>query len=182
VEASFDAGSEAGAVAAARGLRESALFLPAIARGLEAATEHNRVTISLLVRSEDLVAALHSAPRTAEPVPQELTARPSEPSVRSVGLQAAALPKPQPNPANQPPAPPVQIAAASPQPTFSEPVKLETVRPEPGTFEPSKSESTVPEPVKFDVVHVEGPPQIIRIYGLDEGVREIVVPGLPPHL
>jgi hypothetical protein len=33
-------------------------------------------------------------------------------------------------------------------------------------------------PVKFEVTHVEGPPQIVRIFGLDEGVREIVLP--PP--
>jgi hypothetical protein len=187
VEASFDAGSESGAAAAARGLRERAPFLPAVARGLQAATEHNRVTISLLVRSEDLVAALHSAPRITEPaqvrlgppsgrVPQEPAARPSEPSVRSVALQTAALPKPQPSPATPPTAPPIQIASVSPQTTVSEPVKLETVRPG-----PVKSEAAAPEPVKFELVHVEGPPQVIRIYGLDEGVREIVVPGLPTH-
>lgn len=171
VEASFDAGSEAGAAAAAKELRERAPFLPAVARGLQSATEHNRVTISLLVRSEDLVAALHSAPQIAEPV-----ARLSEPSARPVALQTTALSKPQPSPATQPTAAPVQIAAGTPQPTLSEPVKLETVK-----SEPVKSEEAAPEAVKFELVHVEGPPQVIRIYGLDEGVREIVVPGLPTH-
>jgi len=37
--------------------------------------------------------------------------------------------------------------------------------------------SAPPPPVKFEVTHTEdSQPQIIRIFGLDEGVREIVLP------
>jgi hypothetical protein len=39
------------------------------------------------------------------------------------------------------------------------------------------AQTPAPEPVKFEVTHTEaGEPQIVRIYNLDGGTREIVLP------
>lgn len=118
-EASFDAGSDAEAVEFAQGLQEKAPSFPAVARGLQASADQSRVTISLQVSPEELVAAL-------------------QPTVSPAPAPAAAVP--------------VEIAAAP---------------------------APAPEPVRFEVTHVEGPPQFIRILNLDEGTREILLPPAP---
>jgi hypothetical protein len=119
VQASFDAGSEGAAAKFLRQLREKAPSFPEVARGIEAAADHSRVTIALQVNSEDLMVALHSDPA--------------------------------PEPAHSPaPAAGIEIAAAHEQP---------------------------PTPVRFEITHVEASqPQIIRIFNLEEGTRETVLP------
>jgi hypothetical protein len=90
--------------------------------------------------------------------------------VSSEDLVAALHPAPARAPAPAPiaRAVPVQVAAA--------PRQAASVTQVP---EPIKPQAPVKpaEPVTFEVTHVEGPPQIIRIFGLDEGTREIVLPA-----
>jgi hypothetical protein len=146
VEASFDAGSEAAAEEFARNLQKQAPSFPAVARGVTASVEQSRITIELQVSSENLVAAL-------------------SPAVSRVVPPAAALaPAPAPDTTPAPARTPVALAeiAAAPQPASA---ALVAPAPPP------------PAPVKFEVTHTEdSQPQIVRIFGLDEGVREIVLP------
>jgi len=128
LEASFDAGSNAAAAEFARGFRNRAGFLPAVARGVEASADQSRVNIALQVSPEELAAALHpSVPQASSPAPVAIAA---------VEIAAA----------------PLAVASLAP------PEQLE-------------------EPVRFEVTHVEEvpKPQIVRIYNLDEGTREIVL-------
>ncbi len=65
-----------------------------------------------------------------------------------------------------PAAHPVQPATAAPEP-LAVPVEIAAVRPA----------GAPPQPVKFEVTHTEASqPQIVRIFNLDEGTREIVLP------
>jgi hypothetical protein len=83
-----------------------------------------------------------------------------------------------------PAASPVQIAAVqvpatavtAPRMALPQTVAA-TLAPTPSAEETSLPPPQPPAPVKFEVTHVEeGQPQIIRIFGLDEGTREIVLP------
>jgi hypothetical protein len=134
VEASFNAGSDAAAAEFARKFGASAPNFPAVARGVEASADQGKVTITLQVKPEELLAALH---------PQ-----PAAPAASAVPVQIAAAPR-------------AQIAAA----------------PRVVANNIAAAQTPAPEPVKFEVTHTEaGEPQIVRIYNLDGGTREIVLP------
>jgi hypothetical protein len=149
VEASFDASSDAAAAEFARGLRQKAPSLSEVARGLEASADQSRVTIGLQVSSEVLMTALHP---TASPTPAPAPApKPVPVPIQKVALPPAAAPVR---------GAPVEIAAAT----------------HPGTVA-APAPPAPPAPVKFEVTHTEATePQIVRIYGLDGGVKEIVLP------
>ncbi len=166
VEASFDAGSEAAAREFARDLQKNAPSFPAVARGLAAAAEQNRVAIQLQVSSENLLAALSPAvSRVVSPAP---VAAPAQTAATAPAPRPVAVPVPPVAATVPPPAPPAlaEIAAASQPPIVA---ALSSVPPLP---------PPAPAPVTFEVTHTENSqPQIIRIFGLDEGVREIVLPS-----
>jgi hypothetical protein len=162
VEASFNAGSDEAAAKFAQGLREMAPSFSPVARGVEASADQNRVTIALQVNSQELAAALHPT-----------VSRPPEPAVSRAPAPAAAPATPAPIPmpvvelragvTNAPP------PAPSPATAPSQPIAVLT--------QPTAALPEPPPLVKFDLTHVEnGQPQIVRIYGLDEGTREIVLP------
>ena len=89
---------------------------------------------------------------------------------------AAAL---HPAPAASPAAIPVAVAAVpvpvpAPLEIAAAPLPLEIA----AAPRSAAAATTPPEPVKFKVTHVEaGEPQIVRIFNLDEGTREIVLPA-----
>ena len=152
VEASFDADSEAAAQEFAREFQKNAPSFPAVARGLAASADQSRVTITLQVSSESLVAAL--SPAVSRVVPP------------------AAVPAPVPTPAAAPV--PAQVAARVPAPAALAEIAAATP---PGVAPPVAPAPPLPSTVKFEVTHTENSqPQIVRIFGLDEGVREIVLP------
>jgi hypothetical protein len=162
VEASFNAGSEEAAAKFAQGLRQMAPSFSAVARGVEASVDQSRVVIALQVNSQELAAALHPAVSQAPAPAREAAAVPTPAPLPIptpiVELRAGVINSPPPAPA------PIQPTSAPPQPTPA------LTQPTPATPEP-------PPLVKFDLTHVEnGQPQIVRIYGLDEGTREIVLP------
>ncbi len=135
VEASFNAGSDAAAAEFARNFEASAPNFPAVARGVEVSADQDKVTITLQVKSEELLAALH--PQPAAPA-------------------ASAAPR-------------VQIAAALPLGIAAAPRVIAN--------NIAAAQAPAPEPVKFEVTHTEaGEPQIVRIFNLDGGTREIVLP------
>jgi hypothetical protein len=139
VEASFNASSDAAAVEFARKFGARAPSFPAVARGVEASADQGKVTITLQVRSEELLAALH--PQPAAPAIPKASAAPT--------IRAA-------------PVTPVEMAAA--------PRTL-------GNNIAANNIAAAPEPVTFAVTHTEASePQIVRIYNLDGGTREIVLP------
>jgi hypothetical protein len=163
VEASFDAGSEAAAKEFARDLQKNAPSFPAVARGVAASVEQSRVTIELQVSSEDLVAAL--SPAVSRVVPPAAVPASAPAPVRA----AAPVPAPAATPV------PAQITARVPAPAALAEI---AAAPQPASAAVVASAPPPPAaPVKFEVTHTEdSQPQIIRIFGLDEGVREIVLP------
>jgi hypothetical protein len=174
LEASFDAGSKDAAADFARGLRERAPSFPAVARGVEVAADRSRVTLALQVSSEDLVAALQSAPA---PVP----VGPPEPAAV---VASAAAPQLDTEPAQSPN--PVlfeitHVEASQPQVIrilyLDEGTREIVLSPVPYVFHHLENNPTVALQASSEVTHVDASQsQVIRIFNLDEGTREIVPP------
>jgi hypothetical protein len=137
LDAVVNAGSDKAAVEFARSLRKSIPQLPAIAKGLQVATNGSGVALSLKVAKDELLSSLRQTP---EPPP------------------TAPLPAASPIVVN---AAPVVVEAA---------IAATMVAPTPPR----------PEPVKPEATKAEPEPQVIRIFGLDDGPREIKLPPKEP--
>jgi hypothetical protein len=146
ISAILDAASEKAAGEVAASIRSSIPTLPAVAKGLEVASNGSSVTLALKVSRAELLASLRQ-PETKDAFQALESAAPA------ANPTLAPIPMPAPNPARAIAVWSSPGAAPAPQPT-SQP----TPPPAPG---PEK-------------------PYIIRIYGLDDGVREIVVPPKQP--
>lgn len=159
VEASFDAGSKDAAADFARRLREAAL--PALARGVEAVADRSRVAIALKVSSEDLVAALQSAPAPVPVVPAEPAAvlEPAE-SPNPVRFEITHVE------ASQPQVIRILYLEEGTREIVLSPVSYVFHRPE-------NNPKAAPQ-ASLEITHVDASQsQVIRIFNLDEGAREI---------
>jgi hypothetical protein len=111
VEAFFDAKSFDAAAEIASDLREQAPTFPPIARGLQASSEHGKVSIQLLVSQDELSAALHPAP--------------PKPSPQSTASGSAAVAKVAPAAL---PATPAPVAVVVPPPPEPKPTGPQIIR------------------------------------------------------
>jgi hypothetical protein len=164
----LDAGSEAGAAEVAGSIRKSIPQFPGVVKGLQVATNGNTVTLALQVPNEVLQASLRrgEAEVTSESEPPVTLPAPIAP-------RASAAPAPQTlaaRPASRDSAAPSQVAA-SPAPPAPNPV--------PAPIAPSDA-PIVGSPSGVAVEPAKPERQVIRIYGLDEGTREIVLPPKEP--
>ncbi len=157
--ATFDAGTEAAANATVANLHQSIEKGPEIARGLQIKNDAASVTLALQVGNAEFQASL----KAPTPAPAPLVVPTLEEAIPHV-----ALPDPvehiighfdSPKPVD----PPAPAFATRPAPVVTE-SKPEPARPAP----PRLSVGPAPER------------RVVRIYGLDEGVREIVLPSKPP--
>jgi hypothetical protein len=151
VAASFDAPSTDAAAAVVEHLKEQVQTLPAFARNLDATSDRRTVNIELQATAEEVEAALRPSHAAAPATVAAVPApKPQRPPTASTQMSAAAQSTPA-APAAAPLSPPPSSVA--PKPAETQPVQ------------------TKPEPPPQ--------PQIIRIVGLDDGPKEIVLPPVP---
>jgi hypothetical protein len=163
----LDAGSEAGAAEFAAGIRKSIPQFPAVAKGLQVATNGSSVTLALQVPKDALQASLRREDAD--------NASPIEPPV-------TFTPAPAPRASTAPPAPKAPAAPPAPKtpavrPTLAASPAPPAPKPLPAPAAPS--DAVVPASTAA-VDRVKPEPQVIRIYGLDGGPREIVLPPKEP--
>jgi hypothetical protein len=162
----LDAGSEGAAAEFAASVRKSIPQFPGVAKGLQVASNGSSVTLALQVGSDALQASLRRGDGEA--------AVESEPSVAFTGPpapQISAAPSASKGFTAQP-----ALAASSIPPAKASPAPL---APKALAAPPSPNTATAPAPgAALEPAKPE--PQIIRIYGLDEGPREIVLPPKQP--
>ena len=153
IAATFDAGTEAAANATVVNLHKSIEKAPEIVRGLQIKNDAANVTLTLQVGSVEFQASLK--PPTPAPAPFVV------PTIEEA-IPHVALPEPVEHIIGHfdPPAPAFATRPAPPAPES----KPEPARPAPPRL------SMAPAPER----------RVVRIYGLDEGVREIVLPTRPP--
>jgi len=154
----LDAGSEAAAAQVAATIRKSVPQFPAVAKDLRIATNRGSVTLGLQVASDALQASLRQSDHL-----HESDADTSLPIETAVGTAAAHVPVTSTAPKapvtpSTPPTPVTSKATPAPAASPAAPAPTATVSPSPHKLEP----------------------QIIRIYGLDDGPREIVLPPKQP--
>jgi hypothetical protein len=157
--ATFDAGTEAAANATVVNLHKSIEKAPEIVHGLQIKNEAASVSLALQVGNAQLQASLK--PPTPAPAPLVI------PSLEEA-IPHVALPEPVEHIIGHfdPPAP--AFATRPPEPESKPEPKPES-KPEPARpAAPRLSVGPAPER------------RVVRIYGLDEGVREIVLPSRPP--
>jgi hypothetical protein len=171
----LDAGSEAGATQFAASLRKSIPQFPEVVKGLQIATSGSSVTLALQVPNDVLQASLRK-PDADAPLQ-------TEPPVTFTGSKVSApssAPKASPAPAalkSSEVRPVLKGLAAPPAPAASPAV------PAPKPLPASSAPKASPAPALTPTVAPDPPkpePQIIRIYGLDGGPREIVLPPKQP--
>ncbi len=159
----LDGGSEAGAAEVAASVRKSIPQFPAVAKGLQVATNGSSVTLALQVPKDILQASVRE-PDADAPLQ-------TEPHVTFTGSKvsaAATAPKASPAPAALKSSEVRPALAASPAPPASKPLAAPVA-----TSAATGPAVTAVEPAKPE-------PQIIRIYGLDGGPREIRLPPKEP--
>jgi hypothetical protein len=162
VGAIFDAGSEARAGEVAATIRKSIPLFPAVAKGLQVAASGRSVTLALHVGSGDLQASLRQ-PDTS--LASQTPAVPPQPTVNPSAPNPSTL-----NHVNQ--------ASTTPR-ALSAPMALTApAGPVTTTAPPSPKDKAAP-PVAVSPAPAKHEPQIIRIYGLAEGTREIILPKEP---
>jgi hypothetical protein len=146
IEAVLTAESEKQATVTAEKLRQSIPTFPAIARGLQVTVEDTSISLSLAASREQVLGAL----RGPDPAPTPVETVKVE---RHAGVEIVVVEKPEP--------PKVVVE------------KLERVIQKP-------VEKSVDKPVEkvAEMVVEKAPekPQVVRIIGLDDGPREIVLP------
>lgn len=156
----LDAGSEAAATQFAASIRKSIPQFPKVVKGLQIATSGSSVTLALQVPNDALQASLRK--------PDAEIASPIEPPVAFTGPPApkALGARPALKGLAAPPAPAATPAVPAPRPA---PLPAAPSAP----TVPASTAALPPGPAKAE-------PQIIRIYGLDGGPREIVLPPKQP--
>lgn len=161
----LDAGSEAAAAEVAGSIRKSIPQFPGVVKGLQVATNGSSVTLALQVPKDILQASVRGGADADAPLQ-------TEPPVTFTGSKvsaAASTPKPSPAPAALKSSEVRPALAASP------------VAPPPNPLPPPTAPSDAPVPASGAAVEPAKPePQIIRIFGLDEGPREIRLPPKEP--
>ena len=160
----LDAGSEAAASEVAASIRESIPQFSAVAKGLQVATNGSNVTLALQVANDALQSSLRrgeteSSLQTGPPVTLPAPLAPKGPAVPPA-VKASAV-----RPASKGSAAPPALAASPAPQALPAPTA-----PSAGAVPAS---TAAVEPAKAE-------PQIIRIYGLDEGTREIRLPPKEP--
>jgi hypothetical protein len=155
----LDAGSEGAAAEFAASVRKSIPQFPAVVKGLQVATNGSSVTLALQVANDALQASLRrgDAEVSFESDPPATLPAPLAPkgpaALRPASKGSVAPPALATSPASSAPS-----SAAAPAPSAA------AVPASTASVEPAKPE-----------------PQIIRIYGLDGGPREIVLPPKEPE-
>jgi hypothetical protein len=159
LEGTLAAGSQDEASAIALKVRQSASGLPSVARGLQAVQAGDMVVLAMVASREQVAASLRpAAPSAAQADARANPEHSSAAATSAVAAPEAVTPKVQ--------------AAAKPAPTppaAAPPVAVPPAAPAPITVAASAPEPIVPVPAE---------PRVVRIFGLDDGPREIVLPPL----
>lgn len=157
VEASFDASSIGAAAAIAAQLKDQAQSLTVLAQGLAVTSDRRTVNIELQASAEELAAAIGP--------------RPAVSAAPAAGVTASPVPAPQA---------PAVVASAPVKPKFAERKLEPVVAPAPAPVsQPAPVAVAEPAPAAPPKLPQQAGPQVVRIIGLDDGPREIVLPSLP---
>jgi hypothetical protein len=162
----LDAGSEAGAAEVAGSIRKSIPQFPGVVKGLQVATNGSSVTLALQVPNDVLQASL----------------RRGDSEVASESEPPGTLPAPVAPRASAAPAPKTPAVSQASK-VSAAPVAASPAPPAPGPPPAPIAPSDAPVVASASAVAVEPAKperQVIRIYGLDEGTREIVLPPKEP--
>jgi hypothetical protein len=196
VGAILDTPSDTAAALVAASILNSIPGFPAVAKGLQVASNGNSVVLALQVPRAQLLASLRqteaqdSAKASVEPAPPapsselgraQVSARQDSYQPGTQHAQAAAQ-----HDAIQPASHPDRVQPAAqhdpPQLKFAErvpPAPKPAAAPVPAPTAVATLPVATPAPTPPPVPEKPGP-QVIRIYGLDEGVREIPLPPKQP--
>jgi len=167
LDARFERDSKQSASESADVLKAAVHSLPLILRSLEVSTESNTVFLTLQVDRTQMDATLRRADSGSDA--PDIPAQPAEPQPNNAQPMNGAV-----NPGPKAVEHPAQSVAGSVAPTPGAAPVAAAATPRPAAPAPATTPvaSAVPAPAAEKRPAV---PQVIRIYGLDEGVREILL-------
>ena len=154
----LDAGSEAVASEVAAGIRKSIPQFSAVAKGLRVETNGSSVTLALQVANDELQSSLRRGEAEGSVASDPPATLPAPLAPKGPAAPAAAKASPMHSASKGSAAPPASKPLPAPTAPSAVAVPASTI-----AVDPAKAE-----------------PQIIRIYGLDEGTREIRLPPKQP--